>query len=70
MKGVPGTAGQGLHFSKLEETGSSGVGAAAVSSLLRKLGSFTRDLRRDRGARPRRARPQSQAGTRGNPKLP
>lgn len=70
VKGIPGTAGQGLHFSKLEEAGSSGVGAAAVSSLLRELGSFTRDLRRDRGARPRRARPHSRAGKRGNPKLP
>ncbi|XDA75565.1 hypothetical protein R6Z07F_005729 [Ovis aries] len=29
VKGIPGTAGQGLHFSKLEEAGSSGVGAAA-----------------------------------------
>ncbi|XP_055276135.1 uncharacterized protein LOC129551931 [Moschus berezovskii] len=32
VKGVAGTAGQGLHFSQLEEAGSSGVGAAAVSS--------------------------------------
>ncbi|TKC53624.1 hypothetical protein EI555_015457, partial [Monodon monoceros] len=45
-----------------------GVGTAAVSSLLRELGSFTRDLRRDRWARPRRGRPQSRrAETREKP---